>query len=313
MHTPGSPVTLAQPSAACVPPSSWRTATWRIWCERLSASYSGRIAAPGTPNATRTPSSSSTSTTASIGLIQRAHDSASAPTGIPTRWSGELLDHAQQRGVILAAMARSARRLCEHLVDQPRSPAARPRRPWPARSAIPRSLWCRSTRKPGVKSCSRKLRRRTSITLLAARPPTARRDHHLGINAGLGAQHERLTDRLDHERDHDLVTGLDDLAGAGLADVTIVLPSTSKIGRARSNAALLPADHDRQRAVAGADVATADRGVKHLAPRVPARARRAAGWPKERWCSCRSADRQTRSPAGRPRSPRSRAGNPAAS
>src|SRR6185436_18652999 len=38
-------------------------------------------------------------------------------------------------------------------------------------SAIPRSLWCRSIRKPGVKSCSRKLRPRTSITLFAARPP----------------------------------------------------------------------------------------------------------------------------------------------
>src|SRR3954452_19790012 len=38
-------------------------------------------------------------------------------------------------------------------------------------SAMPRSLWCRSMRNPGVKSCSRKLRPRTSMTLLAARPP----------------------------------------------------------------------------------------------------------------------------------------------
>ena len=46
MQMPGSPVIRAQPSAECVPPSSWRTEMWRIEDPR-SESYSGRIAAPG--------------------------------------------------------------------------------------------------------------------------------------------------------------------------------------------------------------------------------------------------------------------------
>ena len=65
MHTPTLPVTRAQPSAACVPPSSCRTVMCRIELVR-SAAYSGRIAAPGMPKTVSTPSDSSTATTASM-------------------------------------------------------------------------------------------------------------------------------------------------------------------------------------------------------------------------------------------------------
>ena len=37
MQMPGSPVTRAQPSAACVPPSSWRTLRWRMLEWRIAS------------------------------------------------------------------------------------------------------------------------------------------------------------------------------------------------------------------------------------------------------------------------------------
>src|SRR6478736_696277 len=55
MATPGRPVAWAYPSAMCPAPCSWRTRMWRI-DESMSGSYTGRIAPPGRPNMTSTPS-----------------------------------------------------------------------------------------------------------------------------------------------------------------------------------------------------------------------------------------------------------------
>ena len=57
-------------------------------------------------------------------------------------------------------------------------------------------------------------------------------------------------------------------------------PSTSKTGRARSTAGGLAADHDRERPLAGADVATGDRRVEEVDAarrRRPASSRASAG------------------------------------
>ena len=59
MHTPGRPVTCAYPVAACPAPCSWRTRMCRTEGESKSGSYSGRMAPPGMPNTTSTPSCSS--------------------------------------------------------------------------------------------------------------------------------------------------------------------------------------------------------------------------------------------------------------
>ena len=63
--TPTLPVARAHPSAACVPPASWRTVRCLIPLSR-SAAYSGRIAAPGMPKTVSTPSDPMTAATASM-------------------------------------------------------------------------------------------------------------------------------------------------------------------------------------------------------------------------------------------------------
>ena len=84
----------------------------------------------------------------------------------------------------------------------------------------------------------------------------------LGLDAGLGAEHERLAHGRDRDRDDDLVAGLDDLPRAVLADVDDRLAEHLEQRPGAVEVGLLPADHDRQRALARADVAAADRGVE---------------------------------------------------
>jgi len=50
-------------------PSTWRARIWPMPPCAFNAAYSGLMAAPGTPNATLTPSFSSTLTAASIAFI----------------------------------------------------------------------------------------------------------------------------------------------------------------------------------------------------------------------------------------------------
>ena len=56
MATPTLPVIRAQPSAMWVAPSSWRTVRCLMAVCLDSALYSGRMAAPGQPKVTSTPS-----------------------------------------------------------------------------------------------------------------------------------------------------------------------------------------------------------------------------------------------------------------
>src|SRR3954452_16081549 len=57
MQTPTLPVAWAYPVAACPAPCSWRTRTCRT-AESNSGSYAGRIAPPGIPKTTSTPTAS---------------------------------------------------------------------------------------------------------------------------------------------------------------------------------------------------------------------------------------------------------------
>src|SRR5690242_3538233 len=58
MQTPTLPVAWAYPVAACPAPCSCRTRMWRT-LESKIGSYAGRMAPPGMPNMTSTPSDSS--------------------------------------------------------------------------------------------------------------------------------------------------------------------------------------------------------------------------------------------------------------
>src|SRR3954463_3572013 len=128
-------------------------------------------------------------------------------------------------------------------------------------------------RKPGVKSCSRKLRPRTSMTLLAASPPdrtsmivagsTPAFEHLPRARAGLRAEHEPLGDGLDRQRDDDLVARLDDLPGADRPDVHD-RPAERREERLRAREVLVAAArHDGERRLAGAD---APAGARRVAP-----------------------------------------------
>src|SRR4051794_10786034 len=124
MLTPTRPVTRAYPSAAWVPPSSWRTETWRM-DDVASALYSGRIAAPGTPKTTSTPSDSITRTTASITFIfgmrsgSFGRGSGGRAGGRADCVLGQVLEVREQRRVVAVAAAVRAQGL-QHLVDRGR-------------------------------------------------------------------------------------------------------------------------------------------------------------------------------------------------
>ena len=112
----------------------------------------------------------------------------------------ELLDEREQAGVVVARRAPwpgSARSIC---CTRPVTGSGDAVARRPSSSAMPRSLWCRSMRKPGVKSCSRKFRRLSSMTLLAASPPPSTSRIFSGSHARLRAEHERLADGRDADR-----------------------------------------------------------------------------------------------------------------
>ena len=126
---------------------------------------------------------------------------------------------------------------------------------------MPRSLWCSSTRKPGVKSCSRKLRPRTSMTLFAARPP----DSTSMIVAGsTPAFDPRTSASLTASIVSATTTWLHALTTWPAADRPDVHDRLAERleERLRTGEVLLgAAGHDRQRRLAGADVAAAHRRV----------------------------------------------------
>ena len=69
---PTRPDAEAYPSAACPAPCSWRTRMCRSSDASISGSYTGRIAPPGMPKTSVTPSFSSERTTASAPEISGA-------------------------------------------------------------------------------------------------------------------------------------------------------------------------------------------------------------------------------------------------
>ena len=100
-----------------------------------------------------------------------------------------------------------------------------------------------------------------------------------GIDAALARQCERLADGGQRAADDELIARLADLAGAGLADVDDPLRIAHRFEDRphRLDRSRVAADHDRERAVDGADLAAADRRVeqRRAARRCIAASRRA--------------------------------------
>src|SRR3954464_192507 len=108
--TPTLPFVLAQPSAMCVAPSSWRTIRCSI-ARPCRALYSGRMAAPGQPKPGSTPSLSMTSPTACIaGILGMSHLRRDA--------ARQLFDDLQQGRVVQGAVPHGAAG-GDELGDQP--------------------------------------------------------------------------------------------------------------------------------------------------------------------------------------------------
>src|SRR3954454_2841598 len=78
-QTPTLPVACAYPVAACPAPCSCRTSTWRM-VESNSGSYAGRIAPPGMPKSTSTPTASSERTRLCAPVMPVAGSGAAAAT-----------------------------------------------------------------------------------------------------------------------------------------------------------------------------------------------------------------------------------------
>ena len=118
-----------------------------------------------------------------------------------------------------------------------------------------RSFWCSSIRKPGAKVRLIMRSPWTSRIREDANPPISAWRTLAGIGAHLGGEHQRLRDRLDVERDDDLVGDLGRLAVAIAADERDVLAHLLEHGLTASNTSCAAADHDRQAPRLGADLA----------------------------------------------------------
>ena len=112
--------------------------------------------------------------------------------------------------------------------------------------AMPRSLRCRSMRKPGAKLCSIIVAPLISITRLAASPPESTWTIFSGSTPALRAEHERLADRRVVDRDDDLVAGLDDLPRARAADVDDRLAHRLEERHGALEIGRVAADHDAE-------------------------------------------------------------------
>ena len=87
------------------------------------------------------------------------------------------------------------------------------------------------------------------------------RAHLAGIDAGLGCQQQSFRDRLDIERNDDLVADLADLAGTDIADQGDVLAHQLEQRLHFGEGCLGSADHDGERCILCADFAAGDRGI----------------------------------------------------
>src|SRR6186997_440094 len=121
--TPGRPVAHAYPLAMWPAPCSWRTRMWRIELS-MSGSYTGRMAPPGRPNMTSTPSISR--------LLMRAWAPvsfmASSGVRIDIGWTGVRTERRHEKPLAVArgeSARREARRRALHNYENERQAARR--------------------------------------------------------------------------------------------------------------------------------------------------------------------------------------------
>src|SRR5918992_3837893 len=223
------------------------------------------MAAPGTPKATSTPSSSITLTTASMTFILGIR-SLLSPAGFrsPDLVLREVLDDPQERRVILAAPALLLHRQ-EHLVHDGGHGEHHP--VLPARcQGDPEVLVVQLRAEAGIELVGEELLPFYLHDLVTCETAGEDVQNLFGGDAAFGTENERLADRLDGERHHDLVGRLGDLAGARGADVVDGSPHYVEERLRALEVLLAPPDHDGERALYGADVPPAHRGVEHRGP-----------------------------------------------
>ena len=162
-----------------------------------------------------------------------------------------------------------------------------------AEVTMPRSLWCRSIRKPGANSRAEHPGGLAVQDRAAGEAAGEHLDRGVGVHAVGLEEDDRLGDQLDGAGHDELVGGLDRLAGAGRADVhdgpaddVQQRPGPLDVGRGT-------ADHDRQRGLDRAGLAAADRCVDDpdavlVARRGQLAPRRRAGSRSSRRAGCRA-------------------------
>ena len=167
-----------------------------------------------------------------------------------------------QRGVVEPAGALGDQRV-ELLGDLAVAGSATP---WSraVSSAIPTSLRCSSIRKPGSKRIVQHLLAVRLEDLRLREPAEQRLAHARGIDTGLRRQRQRLGDRLDRERDDDLVRGLRDLTRTRRADVGRRLAELVEDRLGPRHRLLAPAGHDRELPVDGGRLSTRHGRVDRL-------------------------------------------------
>src|SRR5918997_3469695 len=222
------------------------------------ALYSGRIAAPGTPKATSTPSSSITPTTASITFILGIRSLLSRSPDLVLR---EVLDDPQERRVILATPALLLHRK-QHLVHDGRHGQHHP--VLPSRGESDAEVLVMQLRPEArVELVREELLPLDLHDLVACESARENLEDLLRRNPSFGAQNKRLAHSLDGEGYHNLVCGLGDLPRARGADVGYGVAHHLEEGSCALEVLLASPDHDRERPFYGTDVSARDRRVEH--------------------------------------------------
>ena len=132
---------------------------------------------------------------------------------------------------------------------------------------MPRSLWCSSTRKPGLERSGEHPLALLVEDLAAGQPAAEDLQRGLRVDAVRLQEDHRLGQQLDVAGDDELVGRLDGLPGAAGSDVHHRRADGVEHRPGGVEVAGLPADHDRQRAGDRAGLAAGDRGVEH--PQLP--------------------------------------------
>ena len=105
---------------------------------------------------------------------------------------------------------------------------------------MPRSLWCRSIRKPGWKDRGRACSALLVQHLAAGQPAAEDLQRGVGVDAVGLQEDDRLGEQLDVAGDDQLVGGLDGLPGAGGSDVHDGLADGLENRRRRPKSSAVP-------------------------------------------------------------------------